>query len=575
MSNLQRIKSKLNCVFDDSLHTKIWHNVIDWVIIGLIIVSSVEVFLSTFESLHVRIGGILRLIDVFTTVVFTVEVSLRIWAADLLDEKYRGLGGRLRYCFSFYGLIDLLSTYPAFLGLFFPIPVAALKVFRMARLLRIFRYMKSFKILGEAVTSKKQELLISFSFLGILTVILSFLLYYAEHNAQPELCENGWQTLIWAFAKYFGDPGKIADFPLVTAWGHVIAAIVGILGIAIFAVPAGLIGSGFVEVIEQHNHEDEIVSNIERIRHAFRWEKDMAGGTNLFYVPPFKPMDNILVKQFIPENDVVEAVKKSDNLHLYNIAKAYSEQDAPNDRVVVVYCPNNRPYGCCINRHSKVTIVSTTGYDEPITSWVAYHIAKIGGFNYIAREIETDPDNPTSYYNIPNNSSCPNLQLFIDDINTLASEKDSWVVPMCFCVGPQTREHKVHLCYSPEKHDGGYDNPDKTFVDSETFDSFAKDLSATLESQFSIKTDKNEYYTVNRKDNVLHHIDCKNGFALRIECSCIYFPVDKMAKIKAFADCLNRHFEPDVAKPIPPEMLSRPKECFGYEGYDGLTDLTF
>ena len=100
--------------------------------------------------------------------------------------------------------------------------------------------MKSFRILGQAISSKKQELTISFAFLSILTVILSFLLYFAEHDAQPVLCENGWKTLVWAFAKYLGDPAKIGDFPLITFWGRIIAAIVGILGIAIFAVPLAL-----------------------------------------------------------------------------------------------------------------------------------------------------------------------------------------------------------------------------------------------------------------------------------------------------------------------------------------------
>jgi len=216
---LSGFKQQLVCVFDDNLHTKVWHNIADWTIISLIVISSLEVFLSTFESISNGYGDVLHFVDVFTTIVFTVEVSLRIWVADMLDAKYKGFWGRVKYCFSFYGLIDVLSTYPFYLSFFIAIPVSALKVLRVARIFRIFRYMKSFRILGEAISSKKQELSISLAFLSILTIILSFFLYFAEHDAQPELCENGWQTLVWAFAKYLGDPGKIADFPLVTFWG--------------------------------------------------------------------------------------------------------------------------------------------------------------------------------------------------------------------------------------------------------------------------------------------------------------------------------------------------------------------
>jgi len=542
-----------------------WHTIADWVIIFLILLSSVEVFLSTFASISKTYGHLLRFIDVFTTVVFTIEVTLRIWVADRLNPKYKGFWGRVKYCFSFYGLVDFLSTYPFYLEFLIPIPASALKILRVARLLRVFRYMTAFRILGEAISSKRQELSISMIFLAILTVILSFLLYYAEHDAQPELCENGWMTMVWAFAKYLGDPGKIADFPLLTFWGHFIAAIVGVLGIAIFAVPAGLIGSGFVEVIEERKRKQEIEDNIETIRHGFRWIKEQQF-TNCFHVPPFKSIDYLLVRNFITEDKVVEAVKESPNLHLYNLARAYHTQDQITDRVVVVSCPHNTPYGVCIDRKSKVTIVSTSSYDEPITGWVAYHIAKIGGFNYVSKEVELDINNPTSFYNIEPDSNNDHLRMFMEDINKLSSEEDSWVIPMCFCTGPKSREHSFHLCYSPEKYDHGYTNPGIILSNTETFEKFAVQFSETIESNYNLKTDKNDYY-VTSKNNILHYLHCNNGFALRIECRDIYFPADKIAKFKTIADLINKYFGTGEECRIPDEMVTRPKDCFGYNGY--------
>lgn len=554
MGKVDKIKQQLRCVFDDNMHTKVWHNVADWTIIALIIISSLEVFLSTFEGISAQYGNLLHFIDVFTTVVFTIEVSLRYWVC-----------GR-KYAFSFFGVIDFLSTYPFYLSFFMPIPVGALKILRVARLLRIFRYMKSFRILGEAVSSKKQELTISVAFLSVLTVILSFLLYFAEHDAQPELCENGWQTMVWAFAKYLGDPGKVADFPLVTAWGQVIAAVVGILGIAIFAVPAGLIGSGFVEVIEEHNHEKKVADNIESIRHAFRWTKDQSH-TNLYCVPPFQPVPYLFVKQFLTDADVVDAVKMSDNLHLYNLAKAYNIEDHVADRVVVVASPHhNRPYGVCIDRHSKVTIVSTSTYEEPITGWVAYHIAKLGGFNYVSKETEMDVDNPVSFYNVADPAANEHLKLFIEDINHLSSEDGSVVIPMCFCAGPKSREHSIHLCYSPVRHDHGFDNPDITIRDTEKFAGFARELSCAMEDEFSMKCDSNDYF-VAMKSNLIHHLACNDGFAFRMECRDIYFPEDKLAKVQRIAEIINRHFEQGVEKAVPAEMISKPEDWFGYNGY--------
>ena len=276
--DFQRIKKELARVFDDNLRTRQWQNVVDYIIIGLIVISTIEVFLSTYENIVEKYGHILKFIDWFTTIFFTIEVTLRIWTADLQDARFKGFKGRLRYCFTFYGLIDILSTYSFYLHFFMPMPYAALKILRVFRLLRIFRYMKSFRILGDAISSKKQELTVSLAFLSILTVILSFLLYFAEHAAQPELCENGWKTMVWAFAKYLGDPGKIADFPMVTFWGNLIALIVGVLGIAIFAVPAGLISSGFIEVMDERRkilpeQKDDIYID-ESLLEVEKWKTD-------------------------------------------------------------------------------------------------------------------------------------------------------------------------------------------------------------------------------------------------------------------------------------------------------------
>ena len=165
-----KFKQELNRVFDDNLHTKQWHNYVDYAIIGLIIISTVEVFLSTYDGIVEKYGKWLHFVDYFTTAIFTVEVTLRIWCADLLDEKYKGFWGRVKYCFSIYGLIDILSTYPFYLNFFVKIPYTALKALRIARLLRIFRYMKAFSILSRAIRAKKQEMIVSLQILTIVTL---------------------------------------------------------------------------------------------------------------------------------------------------------------------------------------------------------------------------------------------------------------------------------------------------------------------------------------------------------------------------------------------------------------------
>ncbi|MGN0188639.1 MAG: ion transporter [Candidatus Cryptobacteroides sp.] len=542
-----------------------WHNIFDWIIIGLILLSTLEVFLSTFEGVYSKVHGLMRAIDIFTIVFFSIEVPLRIWTADLIDPKYKGFWGRIRYCFSFYGMIDLLSTYTFYVALVFPIPYQALKTLRIIRILRIFRYMKSFQLLRDAFASKKQEMSISLQFLCIITLILSFLLYFVENTAQPDVFTDGWKAVIWSFSQYIGDPGGFADYQPVTFIGRCISCVVGILGIAIFAVPAGLIGSGFIEVIEENKNTKKSKTDIDRIHHAFKWLKD-THYTGLLYVPPFKSLATILVNQNLSEADIVDAVKNSDDLHLYNLAKAYNSQDAPVDRIVVTMAYRNKPYGCLIDRHSKVTIVSTSGHDEPITTWAAFLLAKIGGFNFVSRDFSVNPDNPLSFYNIADPDGSPNLRMYLDDINALSANEDSWIIPMCFCSGPKSRESKIHLCYSTIKGDDGYENPKKSFVDVATFDALYNDFSSSFKNKYDLLCDKNDYYPLTNK-TMFFHLECKNGFALRIEYYLMYFNSNNVEMIKMMAEILKRHLEPGVEIVLPKEMTELPANCFGYDNY--------
>jgi hypothetical protein len=190
MTKIEKIRKQLACVFDNDLRTRQWENYVDYAIIGLIVISTLSVFISTFE-VSASCERVLQIIDFVTVIAFTIEVSLRIWVADEISPKYRGFWGRVRYCFTFYGLIDILSTYTFYVSMFLPLPYSVLKSLRVVRLLRVFRYMRSFRLLQEAISSKSKEMFISLQFLVIVTLMLSFVLFFYEHAAQPDVYNNG------------------------------------------------------------------------------------------------------------------------------------------------------------------------------------------------------------------------------------------------------------------------------------------------------------------------------------------------------------------------------------------------
>lgn len=101
LSNAPKIKQQLARIFKDDLQAKDWTKYVNFVILFFIILSVISVFLSTYDDLAVKYAGLITFINVITVAFFTVEVSLRIWCADLLDHKYQGFIGRVRYCFSF------------------------------------------------------------------------------------------------------------------------------------------------------------------------------------------------------------------------------------------------------------------------------------------------------------------------------------------------------------------------------------------------------------------------------------------------------------------------------------------
>ena len=565
MTKIEKFKKQLARVFDSDLRTKQWENYVDYAIIGLILISTLSVFISTFE-VSPLCERILSIVDLVTVIIFTVEVSLRIWAADELDPEYKGFWGRVKYCCSFYGLVDILSTYTFYISLVIPLPYAILKSLRVLRLLRVFRYMHSFRLLREAIASKSKEMLISLQFLVVVTLMLSFVLFFYEHAAQPDVYNNGLKSVLWAFAQYIGDPGGFADTPPITFAGRLIACIIGVLGIAIFAVPAGLIGAGFSEAMDNEKQAQKVRGNIQRIVRSFKFEKDQHH-TGLLFVPRFKEVNSIITRKFIPYDDVLEAVRESDCLHLYDTVNSMNSADHPESKLVVINYYKNRPYGCCIDRGSRVTIVSTSGLSEPATGWIAYHIAKLGGFNYISKDIEPNLDNPTSYYNIPHSTKCPNLKLFLEDINRLADRPNSWVIPMLGATGLKSRPTQFHFCYNSQKHDASYNDPTSLVKDYATFDRLYNHLEQMLETTFNYHCDKNEWYAVG-KQNLGYHIQAGNVFTLRVECFVWMASASWGGVTKALADGLHAVLEPEKKVAIPPEMVTRPEgKDFGMQDY--------
>ena len=108
-------------------------------------------------------------------------------------------------------------------------------------------------IFKTAFKNTRRQIFVSGIFLIAITCVLTVILYLAESRVDPNF--GLWDALIWPYEKYLGDPGKIVDEPLKSPIGKIVATLVGIICVAIFAVPTGLISSGLTEAMDEERRE--------------------------------------------------------------------------------------------------------------------------------------------------------------------------------------------------------------------------------------------------------------------------------------------------------------------------------
>lgn len=557
MTKIERFKKKLALVFDNDLSTYQWRNYVDYLIIALIVISTLSIFISTFD-VPPLCESILSIIDVVTVIAFTIEVTLRIWAADEISPRYKGFWGRIRYCCTFYGLIDVLSTYTFYVSVFLPLPYSVLKSLRVLRLLRVFRYMRSFRLLQEAIKSKAEEMLVSLQFLLIVTLMLSFVLFFYENAAQPDIYSNGFTSVVWAFAQYIGDPGGFADTPPVTFIGRIIACVIGLLGIALFAVPAGLVGAGFTEAMEEEQRKNRIQGDIEKLKLVFERKLDRPTGFQI--VPQHLSICDIQARMGMKTDDIFDAVEESDSFRLINLAVTQTIDEHPQDKLAVEHFIMNRPYGCCIDRGSKVTIVSVSSLADPCIGNFSYYLAQIGGFNYISRE-KGKLRPYRSYYSFADRYNHEeNLPLFMEDLERLTSREGSWTLTALVASGANEPSYPTifHFSAGGAKGDERFEGENLVVEDMAAYRAFYEDVTAELSEKYEMASDHQRYHNVSNPNIFVRQFEegkgSRNNIILRIAWSACLWDSRRIAIAKTLADAINRHFESDKVKEYDPEL---------------------
>jgi voltage-gated potassium channel len=152
-------------------------------------------------------------------------------------------------------LIDLLAILPYYLHVIVGLDLRVLRILRLFRFLRLFRltaYMKSAKLVRNVFVSKASDLKLSLLLIVLLIIISASLVYFAEHLAQPDTFTSIPKTFWWAVVTV--TTVGYGDMIPITIAGKVLTAIITLAGIALFALPAGIITAGFLEESRKAKH---------------------------------------------------------------------------------------------------------------------------------------------------------------------------------------------------------------------------------------------------------------------------------------------------------------------------------
>ena len=213
----------------------------------MLVINLLGAFAGTFDAIANKYGSLLNTIEAVTVAFFAIDYVLRMYTAPCL---YPDAGNRayLKYAISGAGVIDLFSFLPYYLPMFFPAGAAAFRLFRVARILRLFRinaYYDSLNVITDVIANKSQQLLSSVFILTVMMMSSSLAMYSIEHAAQPDVFKNAFSGLWWAVSTLL--TVGYGDIYPVTPLGKAFGIVITFLGVGMVAIPTGIISAGFVE----------------------------------------------------------------------------------------------------------------------------------------------------------------------------------------------------------------------------------------------------------------------------------------------------------------------------------------
>ena len=229
-------------------------NIYDIVMICIIVISFIPLFFKDDTRLMIIVDG-------GASIVFSIDYILRWITADFKFGK-KAISSFLRYPFSMMAILDLLSILPGLIAI-----NPAFRIFRIVRLARALQLVRIIRLMNysnnlimmKRVFSKQKQGLIMVFLLAVGYVMVSAIVLF---NVEPDTFDNFFDALYWATISLttigYGDIYAVTDV------GRLVTMISSFVGIAVVALPAGIITAGYVNEINRQNSNKQDQDNEEK-----------------------------------------------------------------------------------------------------------------------------------------------------------------------------------------------------------------------------------------------------------------------------------------------------------------------
>ncbi|MFT6872290.1 MAG: voltage-gated potassium channel [Roseivirga sp.] len=240
-------KQKILRTLDKADEKDILSKRFDQFIMGLILLNVTAVIVETVDSIQSEYALVFEYFEIFSVIIFSIEYIIRVWACTAIEKYKHPVWGRLKYMISVEAIIDLLAILPFYLPYIINHAdgriIRVLRLFRLFRIFKMGRYSLAFSLITTVVKKRREELVVTLTLLLIMLIFASTLMYYIENEPGKAGFQSIPETMWWGVATLttvgYGDV-----YP-ITALGKLLGAVIAILGVGLFALPAGIIAGGF------------------------------------------------------------------------------------------------------------------------------------------------------------------------------------------------------------------------------------------------------------------------------------------------------------------------------------------